>query len=160
MLKEGAEDVKQNAGAAKELYLRAIDGGHVEAMCNLAIMLADGAEGVKRNAKEAVDLFRLAIANWSVEAIGNLAFVLKNGSEDVERNVKEAVKLYREAIEREDVDAMYDLGRYWRADRVTLSGMWKRRCGCTAEPLMARARMRCIILHFCCRTGRKELNRM
>ncbi|CAN8077113.1 unnamed protein product [Agarophyton chilense] len=130
LLSGGAFGVRRDAARAKALYERAllederailaggvsvgqntIEGGHIDAMYNLANLLATGADGVPQDAPRAVLLYERAIAvGGHAGAMSKLGNLLSRGAPGVQVNGANAMKLYERAIEEGGrTDAMYYL---------------------------------------------------
>jgi hypothetical protein len=102
----------QRAGGAEpealELYRRAVEGGHVEAMNSLASVYARG-EGAAKEEAEAVRLYRKAADAGSLAAMNNLGNMYFYGR-GVSKDDAEAARWYRQAADKGLALAMSNLG--------------------------------------------------
>lgn len=114
--------VEPDAGAAFRCYTRAADGGHAEAMLNLALCYRHG-EGVRRSARAALQWSEAAALAGSDRGMFNTAVALdplhppwgEPGSSDPEnrmipKNPSRAVHFYRQAVDAGHSKAKVNLG--------------------------------------------------
>lgn len=96
------------ARLAVDMFGRAAEQGHAEAMCRLALCYMDGA-GVEQNAGRAAELLQQAVSGGYAPAECLLAdcYMLGDG---VPRNEAQAAHLYRRGASRGEPEAQYKWG--------------------------------------------------
>lgn len=97
---------------AIEWYLRAAEGGHVEAQNSLGEAYRDG-DDVRKSRPRAVEWFRRAAAGGDSEAQLSLGYALFYG-EGVARDRAAALRWYRRSARRGNAAAMANIARMYR----------------------------------------------
>jgi TPR repeat protein/serine/threonine protein kinase len=100
--------VDKDMAKAVELYQKAADLGHANAMRKLGYCYYNGS-GVEKDVEKAVELYQKAADLGNADAMYNLGLCYFYGS-GVEQNVEKAVELYQMAADLGDADAMFKLG--------------------------------------------------
>lgn len=105
--------VDPDPAAAQQLYLKAAEGGNVEAQNRLALMHYRGEMGVAQDYPMAAQLFEQAAAQGDGNAMFNLGKLYLEGK-GVAKDAAKAVTLYKQAADQDHILALNTLGALYR----------------------------------------------
>lgn len=110
MYRDGAQDVPCNPDRLRERLEEDFEGGNVDAMVGLCMMLETGDDGVTRDVKRPKKLYKRAARHGSHHLSRNVALMYRDEAQGVHCNEDLARALLDEAVDRGNVMAMVDLG--------------------------------------------------